>query len=181
MSNKMICNGKYDEATTTPNSAISKNNVLRVNNIKNRQSRLCTVCTLPCTKVCGGCLETSYCGRKCQKRHWQVHRIDCKSSQMAMGKFVAKVFFLSGKSDCTVHCNRMTTCLDLYSIVADTLFHTEANNDMQLICNSELLPPTKRLKVHEACHVHEAEIFVSLVLQDTDQCPFMISSSSEDL
>ena len=32
-------------------------------------------------KTCTGCDKAKYCGKECQKRHWKVHKKECKSAQ----------------------------------------------------------------------------------------------------
>ena len=33
--------------------------------------------------LCGGCKQTSYCDRDCQRRHWKQHRVMCKAFRAA--------------------------------------------------------------------------------------------------
>lgn len=30
------------------------------------------------TQRCGGCKETFYCSKECQKTHWKQHKYDCR-------------------------------------------------------------------------------------------------------
>ena len=40
--------------------------------------RSCSRCCKEAMKVCVGCGEAFYCGRRCQKKDWHIHRTDCK-------------------------------------------------------------------------------------------------------
>ena len=40
----------------------------------------CVVCGLKANFSCTGCLNTHYCGRACQKKHWPEHKGPCRSS-----------------------------------------------------------------------------------------------------
>ena len=40
--------------------------------------RSCSRCWKQALKVCVGCGEAFYCGRRCQKKDWHIHRNDCK-------------------------------------------------------------------------------------------------------
>ena len=40
----------------------------------------CVVCGLKANFSCTGCLNTHYCGKACQKKHWSEHKGPCKSS-----------------------------------------------------------------------------------------------------
>ena len=40
--------------------------------------RSCTRCSKQTKKVCEGCGKAFYCGRRCQKKDWHIHRNVCK-------------------------------------------------------------------------------------------------------
>ena len=39
---------------------------------------ICPVCQKLAETKCTGCRKLFYCGRDCQRRHWKVHKFDCK-------------------------------------------------------------------------------------------------------
>ena len=40
--------------------------------------RSCAVCSSPATQICGGCGDVYYCSREHQRKHWAVHKTQCK-------------------------------------------------------------------------------------------------------
>ena len=38
----------------------------------------CSVCQIKADKKCTGCNEVTYCGKEHQKKHWAIHKKDCK-------------------------------------------------------------------------------------------------------
>ena len=39
---------------------------------------VCVVCQIEADKKCTGCNEVVYCGKEHQKKHWPIHKNDCK-------------------------------------------------------------------------------------------------------
>lgn len=61
-----------------------------------RKNRICAACSrgyghnppFPKDgKRCGGCLNISYCDRKCQAAHWGVHKGQCKQFAAARAEY----------------------------------------------------------------------------------------------
>ena len=42
------------------------------------RSSQCAVCQIAADKKCTGCNEIVYCGKEHQKKHWSIHKKDCK-------------------------------------------------------------------------------------------------------
>lgn len=38
----------------------------------------CAVCGIESSLRCTGCRNISYCGLEHQKKHWKVHKVECK-------------------------------------------------------------------------------------------------------
>ena len=38
----------------------------------------CAICEIEADKKCTGCNEVAYCGKEHQRKHWSIHKKDCK-------------------------------------------------------------------------------------------------------
>ncbi len=70
----------------------------------------CPVCVRVAGHKCQGCRKVSYCDRNCQKKHWKVHKSECKEPAYRVSRIS---YEQEGKSfhgmilfwhDCTVLC-----------------------------------------------------------------------------
>ena len=42
------------------------------------RSTQCAICQIEADKKCTGCNEVAYCGKEHQRKHWSIHKNDCK-------------------------------------------------------------------------------------------------------
>jgi hypothetical protein len=49
-------------------------------------------------KKCGRCRKTRYCSRKCQKKHWKIHKIECQKREIVLPDIVSTEKYKFGGS-----------------------------------------------------------------------------------
>lgn len=56
--------------------------------MKRQKNKYCCYCDKPVTimQYCRGCGSTSYCSEKCQKKHWETHKNNCKNNATTFRK-----------------------------------------------------------------------------------------------
>merc|ERR1711971_229421 len=53
------------------------------NGLETMQCAYCSVVNADCEysmKSCAGCNGVAYCSKQCQKKHWKVHKADCRDT-----------------------------------------------------------------------------------------------------
>lgn len=81
---RWVPKNEYDVAVRKSECAVRRKQIAEsLRKLEIRLERL--ICADPSCKrfvahprVCGGCRTLGYCGAECQKRHWKVHKPDCR-------------------------------------------------------------------------------------------------------
>ena len=143
----------------------------------------CAVCSTSGCKMftCSWCLSPTYCGKRCQKKHWiSEHRVYHYGTQLCLHVTVTRA--LSGESLSFDVSNRALVA-DVQKIIARDMFIPVQSQ--QLLCGGAVLS-NSMLRMHfvrEAAHVLLGEtvpLFLVVTAgedDNSDECPPLVESS----